>query len=472
MQKEPNVIFIMTDQQRHDTVRATGNPTMVTPSLDQLAQHGVAFTNAFSCGAACVASRAALFTGMYAHNTGIYGNHYPWGHRRTWLHDFRENGYYVTNVGKMHQGHAQMAFHERFIVENKSSHLKYDEWNRYLWMEGMDVPERQHTITDWEKRLNSEAWSFEEKYHSDVFVGNMAVNFIERWDRRSPLFLQVGFPGPHEPYDPPERFLEMYSDAPMKEPVGKPNELDDKPPYHTALLERFATSPNEHRIDIANASKEAIARMRKHYCAAVTTIDEKIGEIMDALSRKGMLENSIVVFTADHGDHLGDHGLPYKWTMYDPIVRVPLIVSLPGEHEGGMIDDQLFSHIDIGPTLLQMAGISIPAYLDGTERVARLSEGGEADAPEFVVAEENFVTMLRTPTHKLAYSVDEDQAELYDLTKDPDELNNEYKNAEYGPVRNALQNQMLSMLAASTQRSSDYHDGSAGTSRVRLEKMM
>lgn len=472
MHKRPNVIFIITDQQRHDTVQALGNADMITPSLDRLAQNGVAFTNAFSCAAACVASRAALFTGMYAHNTGIYGNQYKWDHRRTWLHDFRDNGYYVANVGKMHHTDARMAFHERFIVENKSSQLKYDEWNRYLWIEGKQVPERQNTIPDWEERLNSDVWPLEEKYYSDIFVGKGAVSFIQRWDERAPLFLEIGFAGPHEPYDPPDRILHMYRDVPMKERIYRENELEEKPPYQKALQDHFASSPNENRINMAGATSEAIAQMRRHYCASVTTIDEQVGEIMDALDRKGMLNNSIVVFTSDHGDHLGDHGLPYKWTMYDSIVKVPLIINTPGGENGGRVDDQLFSHIDLGPSLLHLAGISVPTYLDGTERTGRLSDQVEGNVPAFVVAEENFVTMVRTSTHKLVYSADGQQAELYDLTKDPEELWNEYRSAEYGAVRDALKDQVLRMLVRSNHRSSDYGNATAGTSKVRSTKML
>ena len=472
MQTKPNVIFIITDQQRHDTLGATGSTGMVTPSLDRLAQQSVTFSRAFSCAAACVASRASLFSGLRAHNTGIYGNQYPWGHLRTWLHDFRESGYYVANVGKMHHGQSQMAFHERFIVENKSSQLKYDEWNRYLWMEGKDVPERQNTISDWSGRLNADVWPFDEKYYSDVFVGNMAVNFIDRWDHRKPLFLEIGFPGPHEPYDPPDRFLQMYGESPMGKPIGRPNELRDKPPYQKALQDYFASSPNENRTDMGGASPEAIARMRRHYCASVTAIDEKIGQIMDALERKGMLEDSIIVFTSDHGDHLGDHGLPYKWTMYDSIVRVPLIVKTPHSNNGGGVDDQLFSHIDIGPTLLRLAGIPIPPYLDGSERAGRLSGETEGNVPAFVAAEENFVTMLRTDTHKLVYSVDHQQCELYDLTEDPDELWNKYNDVEYESVRNALKEQVLRMLIGSNHRFSDCREDFAGATKVRLSTMI
>jgi arylsulfatase len=472
MSEQPNIIFIMTDQQRHDTLRATGNGEMITPSLDRLADQGVAFTHAFSCGAACVASRAALFTGMYAHNTGVYGNQYPWGDLRTWLHDFREHGYHVANVGKMHQGKAPGAFHERFIVENKSSRLSYDEWNRYLWLEGMDIPERHKTIPDWRKELNSDVWSIAEKYHSDVFVGNAAVNFIDRWDNRAPLFLQIGFPGPHEPYDPPSRFLKMYADAPLKEPVGGQGELSHKPSYQAALRDHFASNHHEHQIDMAGASNHAIERMRRHYCAVVSTIDEKIGEIMDALERNGMLSNSIIVFTSDHGDHLGDHGLPYKWTMYDSIVRVPLIISAPGTLHRGRIDDRLFSHIDVGPSLLGLAGISIPSYLDGIDRTTRVLGDGQSDASLFVVAEENFATMLRTETHKLVNCTDERHAELYDLENDPEELINEYENPEYGSIKSALQNRLLHLLAESCHRSSDYRCEPATVSKVRSDRMM
>jgi arylsulfatase A-like enzyme len=456
MENRPNVIFIMTDQQRADTLGAAGCEWMITPSLDRLAQDGVLFESAFCCGAACVASRAALFTGIYAHNTGVYSNKCRWAHHRTWLDDFRDAGYYVVNVGKMHARDAPMAFHDRYIVENKSSHLRYDQWNRYLWMSGLGVPRRHETVKNWGKKLNSAVWPHGEAYHSDTFVGNVALNYIERWDGHAPLFLQIGFPGPHEPYDPVARFLEMYQDRAMPKRIYRPGELEDKPSVQTTFKMRHETANHENQIDFSEATEEDIAHMRRHYCAGITGIDEKVGQILDALEGKGLLENSIVVFTSDHGDNLGDHDLPYKWFMYDSITRVPLIIRTPGTVGEGRIDGALFSQIDIGPTLLEMAGIPTPSRLDGQSRLARLEGMDTSDAPDAVYAEENYLTMVRTRTHKLVHYAGKPYGELYDLAEDPSELVNLYDSEDHQSIRQQMELHLLEWLAQSSYDNSGY----------------
>jgi arylsulfatase A-like enzyme len=471
MDNPPNIIFIMTDQQRADTIAAAGNEWMITPALDRLAREGVLFGNAFCCGAACVASRAAMFTGMYAHNTGVYSNKRRWAHHRTWLDDFREAGYTVVNVGKMHARDAPMAFHDRYIVENKSSHLRYDQWNRFLWMSGLDVPRRHMTIDNWARQLNSAAWPYEERYHSDVFVGDMALNYIERWDGRAPLLLQIGFPGPHEPYDPLPRVLDMYQDRAasgqaMPSRIYQPGELARKPPVQAMFKRTYETADHEHRIDFSAATDADLARMRRHYCAGVTGIDEKVGQILDALQDKGMLQTSIVVFTSDHGDNLGDHDLPYKWFMYDSVTRVPLIVRLPAGTGGGRMDEGLFSHIDLGPTLLELAGLPVPSRMDGCSRVARLASSPDApvdDAPQAVYAEENYLTMARTATHKLVYYAGHPWGELYDLVRDPDEVVNLYDVDAYRPVRRELEAVLLEWLARSSYENLGYKTRAGAT---------
>ncbi len=466
MSNRPNIIFIITDQQRADTIGAAGYDWMITPTLDNLAKEGVIFNNAYCCAATCISSRCALFTGMYAHNTGTYSFD-RWEHHRTWLHDFRDAGYYVVNVGKMHHRDAPMAFHQRYIVENKSSRLSYDQWNRFLWQSGLDVPKRVDTDENWASQLNAVAWSYDEHTHSDIFTGNMAVNFIERWDQRAPLFLEIGFPGPHEPYDPPPRFLEQYQDKAMPPRIFEPGELDTKPPEQAHLKKIFAASPNENRIDFSDAGDDDIARMRRHYCANVTAIDEKVGEILAALEAKGMLDNSIIIFTSDHGDNLGDHDLPYKWFMYDSVTRIPLLIRTP--HTTGRIDQALFSQIDIGPTLLELAGIPIPSRLDGKSRVARLEQSDLSDVPRIVFAEENYLIMVRTGSHKLVHYIDKPYGELYDLDSDPAETRNLYDCPDYQPLRVELETELFKWLVKSNYLNSGYKNHANPMYQVRTE---
>jgi len=456
----PDILFLLTDQQRADTLAAAGCPWMITPNLDRLAADGVTFTNAFCCGATCVASRAAMFTGMFAHHTGVYSFD-PWAHHRTWLHDLREAGYYVANLGKMHHSpvDAPMAFHERRIVENKTSNLACDDWKRFLDYSCQPIPVGRHRdVPGWSRALNSFTWELEEQYHSDAFVGDMAVRWLERWDGRQPLFLEIGFPGPHEPYDPPARFLDLYRDRPTPPRIMARHELDSKPPEHRELRTYFAACQADAVIDLDGQSDEAIADMRRHYYANISLIDEKIGQILDVLERKGRLDNTIIVFTSDHGDNLGDHDLAYKWVMYDSVTRIPLIVRTPETVGRARMDDGLFTQMDFGPTLLDCAGVPVPSRLDGTSRRMLITDP-TAPHPEVVCCQDNYQTMVRTADAKLVHYTGQPYGELYDLKANPEETHNLYDEPAHRELRAAMERRLLDWMTESLYLGGGYHAG-------------
>jgi arylsulfatase A-like enzyme len=195
--------------------------------------------------------------------------------------------------------------------------------------------------------------------------------------------------------------------------------------------------------------------MRRHYYAKISTVDEKIGEILDALEEKGYLENALVIFTSDHGDMVGDHQMAYKWLMYDPIVNVPLTIWDTRTGAQGVCED-LVSHIDVGPTVLEAAGIEIPGYFEGTSLMSYVDgEGREPDAAVF--CEDNYEIMVRTDRYKLFhYTFQEDDGELYDLDQDPDELYNRFHNPDYGEVKAEMLAILRDWLAQSTYRTAGY----------------
>ena len=333
MPERPNIILIMTDQQRFDTIGAWGYDYAITPAMDRLAAEGLSFRNAFCPGATCIASRAAIFTGMYPHNTGVYSFDH-WADHRNWVQDLNDAGYHCVNIGKMHFAPRDVAggFHERVVVENPTSkNLDMggadDDWGRYLRIHGLERPnDRNKTDPNWLQKYQGVPWHLEERFHSDVFIGDSALAWIRDYKGQSPFFLQVGFTGPHEPWDPLPRHIEQYAERPMPPRVLREGELDDKPPQHAAQRKTHAETEHESAIDMYSPSEEDIAHMRRHYYAKITTVDEKLGEVLDALQTRGFLDNSLLLFCSDHGELLGDHGLAYKWLMYDPIVHVPLIV--------------------------------------------------------------------------------------------------------------------------------------------------
>jgi arylsulfatase A-like enzyme len=209
----PNVVLVTTDQQRLDTINALGASHMDTPNLDRLVNEGVTFTDCHVTAPLCVPSRASLFTGYYPHTTGIYSNESPWRH--TWVERLRDDGYYTVNVGKMHTipFDAPAGFDERYPVENKDRYLAsvpklpserfyFDEWDRALAARGFVKQQREfyRHWEDYEQRLGAHEWELPEDTHPNMFVGDMTTWWLDTMPRLDrPLFLEVGFPGPHPP---------------------------------------------------------------------------------------------------------------------------------------------------------------------------------------------------------------------------------------------------------------------------------
>ena len=215
--ERPNIILIITDQQRFDTIAALGYPYMDTPNLDRLVNEGTTFSNCFITAPSCGPARASLFTGYYPHTTGIMKNADSWS--RSWVENLSDAGYYCVNVGKMHTFpfETPLGFHERFVVENKDRYLEgryyFDEWDKALAAQGLVKQQRvlYRELEDYKERLGAFEWELPEQMHSDFFVGNTATWWLNAKPKpEGPLFMEIGFPGPHPPYDPVPRYAEPY----------------------------------------------------------------------------------------------------------------------------------------------------------------------------------------------------------------------------------------------------------------------
>jgi len=449
---------------------------MHTPNMDRLAREGVSFTHAFCPGATCVSSRAAIFTGMYAHNTGVYSFD-NWARHRNWVQDLAEAGYWCVNIGKMHfmPLDAPGGFHERVMVENPTNLLSAsgradDAWGRFLSFHGLERPNgRNRTDPDWKEKHQCVPWHYEERFHSDVFIGDSALSWIRAHRGKKPLFLQIGFTGPHEPWDPLSRHLELYEKEKMPQPVLREGELADKPPQQEAHKLRTAHADpetlarhgpqgsHESIIDMYTAGPDEVAEMHRHYYAKITTVDEKIGQILDALDEKGYLDDSLVIFTSDHGEMLGDHGMAYKWLMYDSIVNVPLIVWDRRRDVKPRKVDDLVSLMDIGPTVLEAARVPVPTYLEGRSLAPYLNaDAGAAEPRQFVFCEDNYQIMMRSKELKLVYYMGQSEGELYDLRNDRDELWNLWDHSEWQEAKSGLLSQLLEWLAGSNYSNAGY----------------
>jgi arylsulfatase len=448
----PNIIFLITDQQRYDTIAALGFDYMETPHLDRLVREGAAFTNCHVTAASCAPARASLFTGYYPHTTGVLKNADLWRH--SWIESLADGGYRCVNVGKMHTYPypSPLGFHERYVVENKDRYFEeryyFDEWDKALRARGLVKQQREQyrRLPDYRERLGAFEWNLPEDLHSDMFVGDMATWWIDSYPRTEPLFLQIGFPGPHPPYDPIPRYAEPYlqKDLPLLEVTEE--ELANQPPPLQAMRVHNTEVDHDSVVHQLNPTREQRHRQRAYYLANVTMIDEKIGEILAALERNGYLENSVIIFTSDHGDCLTDHGHSQKWTMYDTITRMPMIVWAPGRFGGGRMIDGLCQQMDIGPTLLELAGVEVPETLEAESLLPAL-EGRSWTPRNYVFAEQardgilqttDFMTMVRSRDWKLVHFLDEPFGQLFDLANDPDEVHNLWDDAAAADQKRAL----------------------------------
>jgi arylsulfatase A-like enzyme len=266
----------------------------------------------------------------------------------------------------------------------------------------------------------------------------------QRYDSESPFFLQIGFPGPHPPYDPPARLQKQYEDIYIPVAEVRDDELANQPSPHAAYRQEMIVGNHDAVRWHERPTREQLQVLRRHYAANVTLIDEQIGRILDVLERKGYLENAIVLLTSDHGGCLGDHDHIQKWTMYDVITRTPTIIWAPGHLPAGRRVDELIQQMDLVPMLFELAGLEPPQGssvsalpLALAERAGRKAVFAEHSADN-ILKEIEFITMVRTRDWKLVHYLDQPWGEMYDLRNDPGEMRNLWNDLAYDDVRREL----------------------------------
>ncbi len=459
---QPNIILIITDQQRYDTINALGFPYMDTPNLDRLVREGTSFDNCHITAPSCAPARASLFTGYYPHVTGILRNGDRWRH--SWVEDLNAAGYHCVNIGKMHSNpfEAPLGFHERYVVENKDRFLQgryyFDEWDKALAARGMVKQQRAlyRKRDDYRERMGAFTWDLPPETHSDNFVGGLAQWWLESYPRTEPLFLQIGFPGPHPPYDPTPAAAADYIDRDLPLPQPTQAELDRLPPPFQALRRHNMEVDHDSVVHLDAPSRAQLQRLRAYYAANVSMIDAQVGQIMETLERQGYLENSVVIFTSDHGDCLGDHGQIQKWTMYDIITRVPAIFWAPGRIQPGQRRPELCQWMDIGATALELAGVPAKASMQARSLLPAL-DGDAWAGRDFVFAEHPadgnyagpYMTMIRGRRYKLVHFLGEEYGQLFDLVADPAEVDNRWDDPALARVKRELLERLLNWRTTS-----------------------
>ena len=469
MSSAPDIVFIITDQQRYDTIAALGASHMDTPNIDRLVATGVSFSDCHVTAPSCVPCRASLFTGYYPHTNGVLANGQPWS--KTWVSDLSSSGYQCVNIGKMHTipYDAKAGFDERFVVENKDRYLEgrwfFDEWDKALASHGLRKQQREdyRKREDYRDRLGAFTWDLKPKLHSDNFIGDTVCWWLKTKPVEQPLFLVVGFPGPHPPYDPTPEIAKKYLDKDIPVPEVSEHELADLASPWIAKREHDVEVDHDSVAWKLNPTSEELRRMRAYYYANVEMIDIQVGKILDALEERGNMKNTIIIFTSDHGDNLGDHGLSQKWAPYEEVTHVPLIISAPGRFKGGRTIKEMVQLFDLAPTILEWAGvepnpsfeaISLNPALKNEKFVGRSHVFCE-QAGDVNMTGTSYLTMVRSQTHKLIHFRGSDEGQLFNLLSKEKETKNLWNDPDSAEIKQDLLRRILEFHIESSVQTRD-----------------
>lgn len=476
MRDRPNIVFILTDQQRYDSIRALGFSHVDTPNLDRLVNEGTSFDRTYVTAPSCSPSRASLFSGTYPHTNGVFRNDEAWNY--CWVQSLNTAGYRCVNVGKMHTWPVEGAFgfHERHVTENKDRahpNLPFylDNWDKAIWSQGYEKPSRRtyRRRPDYSERLGCFTWDLPGNLHPDIFVPQTACMWLDRYTGEEPFFLQIGIPGPHPPYDPLQSYLDPYEDRDLPKPI-RDYDLDSQPKPIRELRRNHLDNDHDAVVHLENPTDEQMRRQRAHYYANVTMIDEQVGQIVEALQRRGVLENTIIIFSSDHGDCLNDHGHSQKWNMYEQSVHVPAIFRGPGIPAGRRIDD-LVSLMDLGPTILQLGGVEPPSWMEAQSLCPYFGDTSPPrrdcvfaeHASDSILAGTAFISMVLVENWKLVHFVDSDEGQLFDLLDDPGERRNRWDDPECADRKNELIGRLLTWRIESDIRTQTFRNALSGT---------
>lgn len=393
----PNILLVMTDQQRWDTLGATGNPIIRTPNLDRLAREGALFSEVITPAPVCAPARAALLSGYspsrmhFTSNSGFLADQ-----EDTPPTLLNQAGYHTQALGKMHfpqsdgrhdrpweatYGFQDLMLSEetRWLRQARSlEEVAFDDYDRFLL---------EHDLRGWGtppeigyNEIKPVLSALPEEYSVTTWLGDRAVEYLARPHDR-PFFALVSFVKPHAPYDPPEEWAALYDPYTVPPPVRTP-------------AERFRPNPQyeqeRRRREWDLYSESAQLTSRAYYYANISLIDKQIGRILEALESAGLRDKTFILFTSDHGDLLGDHWLWFKNHAFDSCARVPLIVAGPGVPAGVRVDGAVISLMDLFATILARAGMPVPANRPSRDLLDLLPGAGGARS-EFAVMEMNDV---------------------------------------------------------------------------------
>ena len=463
MADKPNIILIFPDQHRGDTMGCVGHPAVKTPNLDRIAAEGATFGRCYTNSPLCMPARASLISGQYVNEHGVWNVSIN-GDRDGPSHvkNIRDAGYHTAEIGKTHLYSHHGAGH----TENHVDELR--DWG-YLDTHELTGPHGSATVdspyTDYlaEKQLLDALREYLRTYlrrsrsgelhpwetppsplpseeHVDMYTARKSAEWIHSYQGDKPFYLQACFPGPHDPFDSPPEYRDMYDPDKVV-----PGIMDAPVRPVSPLVERFLPRSGLGRMALSHSKV-----MRTYYYANVSLIDCGVGLILKALEERGLMDNTWIIYTSDHGEMLGDHRLVYKMVFYEGAIHVPCIIRPPGGIKGWKCKG-LTDLIDVGATLLDIAGAKSLEASDGRSHVSQIQAGPDApdahQGKEVIFSELLGYSMVRNEQYKMSINTRTRQpVDLYDMESDPNELHNLVGDPSLEKVRQALLNGPIDYL--------------------------
>ena len=451
--EKPNILFIFADDQAFDTINALGNDIVQTPNLDRLVADGMTFTHTFNqgswSGAVCVVSRAMLNSGRYIYHAREDINRVP-----LWGEVFADAGYATFLTGKWHnEDHTAVKSFETGKSIGKGMFETLDGpqgagYRRPTPDNNSWSPSDKSLLGHWSPAVKDiEEGMFGPKMggeytveqHTSELYADQAITFMDAQtskDVRQPFFMYVSFNAPHDPRQAPQEFVDMYPLDSLDIPANFfPEHPFDQGERNTLRDEILAPFPR---------TEEAVKTHIQEYYAIITHMDREIGRILDKLEETGEADNTYIIFTADHGLAVGQHGLLGKQNQYEHSIRVPFIVKGP-DIEAGSSSDALIYLQSAFPTTCDFAGIPIPETVEFRSLLPIIEETSDTSYPAIFGSYKEYQRMVRTTSHKLILYPQVDEIQLFDMRQDPLEMNDLAENPAYADTIDILYGQLLEL---------------------------
>ncbi|MGQ0836044.1 MAG: sulfatase family protein [Gammaproteobacteria bacterium] len=418
----PNVVFIMTDDHAQNALGIYGNRILKTPNLDRIGNEGLRFQEAFVTNSLCLPSRATYLTGQYSHSHGMITNGEESGftgepklrNEETWPNLLRRAGYHTAVVGKWHINSPPAGYDYTAVLPGQGQYF------------------------DPEMLINGAMTR--QRGHADDVIGDQALAFLTNRHKDAPFCLLYQFKAPHRGWEPAPRFAKAFEDLEIPLPKTFFETLAARPQALQKSEMRIADMADFHERGVpATLPPEERARRNyqalvKNYYRVLLGVDENVGRVLELLDREGLAENTIVLYASDNGFFLGEHGLFDKRLMYEPSIRVPMLLRWPAGIERARVDrEHIALNIDVAPTLLDLCGVQVPASMQGASWSPLLREKSSPWREDFLYEYYEFPAAHCVRPHrgvrgrrwKLIHFWHQPQEwELYDLQSDPDEMTN------------------------------------------------